>query len=136
MHILPNRSEIRHENISVMIFFCKLVYMTRNADFFGDDDWIAKLKFLPTHSGDLINSFRAHVEKDANGDVAKISFTFLYYGFYVDAGAGPGYRTPKRWFNKIYWREFQQLGRLMAAQYGQEWIEDVMKSIETINLRG
>lgn len=50
---------------------------------------IAKLKFLPTHTGDLINSFRAHVEKDANGDVAKISFTFLYYGYYVDSGSGP-----------------------------------------------
>ena len=97
---------------------------------------IAKLRFLPTHSGDLINSFRAHVEKDANGDVAKISFTFLYYGYYVDAGAGPGYRLPQRWFNKIYWREFNQLGRLMAAQYGQEWIDEVMKSIETINLHG
>lgn len=93
---------------------------------------IAKLKFLPTHTGALINSFRAHVEHDANGDVAKISFTFLYYGYYVDAGAGPGYRLPKKWFNKIYWREFNQLGRLMAAQYGQQWAEETVKAIETM----
>lgn len=97
---------------------------------------IAGLRFLPNHTGALINSFRAFVEQDANGDVAKISFTFLYYGYYVDAGAGPGFRRPKKWFNKIYWREFNQLGRLMAAQYGQQWIDDVMKSIETINYHG
>ena len=97
---------------------------------------IAKLKFLPTHTGDLINSFRAHVEKDANGDVAKISFTFLYYGYYVDAGAGPGFRKPKKWFNKIYWREFNQLSRLLAAQYGEEAVSDMVKSIETLNYHG
>ena len=97
---------------------------------------IARLKFLPTHSGDLINSFRAHVENDANGDTAKIAFTFLYYGYYVDAGAGPGDRIPKKWFNKIYWREFNQLGRLLAEQYGQQWVDDVMKSIENINYHG
>ncbi len=94
---------------------------------------IAKLRFLPTHTGDLMNSFRAHVENDAGGDVEKIAFTFLYYGYYVDAGAGPGFRKPKEWFNKIYWREFNQLGRLLAEQYGQEWVDDVMKSIETLN---
>lgn len=97
---------------------------------------VARLKFLPTHTSALVNSFRAHVEKDANGDVGKISFTFLFYGYYVDAGAGPGYRKPRPWYNKIFWREFNQLGRLMAAQYGQEWVDDVMKSIETINYHG
>ncbi len=94
---------------------------------------IAKLKFLPSHSGDLINSFRAHVMNDANGNPEKVAFTFLYYGYYVDAGAGPGQRMPKVWFNKIYWREFNQLGRMMAEQYGQQWVDDVVKSIETMN---
>lgn len=97
---------------------------------------IAKLRFLPDHSGDLINSFRAHVEKDANGDGGKIAFTFLFYGYYVDAGAGPGVRKPKPWFNKIYWREFNQLSRLLAAQYGEEAIEEFLKSIERINYHG
>jgi len=97
---------------------------------------VARLKFLPDHSGDLLNSFRAHVEKDANGDAAKISFTFLYYGFYVDAGAGPGQRKPKKWFNKVYWREFNQLARLLTEQYGEEAVNEMVKSIETLSYHG
>ncbi|MDO5341327.1 MAG: hypothetical protein Q4F69_02585 [Bacteroidia bacterium] len=97
---------------------------------------ISKLRFLPGHTSALINSFRAHVEKDAGGDNGKIAFTFLFYGYYVDAGAGPGSRAPKKWFNKIYWREFNQLSRLLAAQYGDEAVDGFMKSIERINYHG
>jgi len=42
----------------------------------------------------------------------------------------------QKWFNKIYWREFNQLGRLMAAQYGQEWADEAVKSIERLSFRG
>lgn len=88
----------------------------------------------------LLNSFRTHVEKDANGNHAKIVFTFHFYGYFWDAGVGRGSREGKRtkkrhaWYNKIYWREVQTLARLMAEQYGEE-SQYIIKSIETINFK-
>ena len=69
-----------------------------------------------------------------------MTFAFLFYGYYKDAGVGRGYtrgnlgdlksldpwnggeghRKKHRWFNEIYWREVNQLSRLMAEQYGEE----------------
>ncbi len=117
---------------------------------------IAQIGFGPTSTGAFINSFRNHVENDAGGDAEKISFTFLYYGYYWDQGVGKGYyrgnpgdlksldpwnggeghRKKHRWFNKIFWREFNQLGRLMAEQYGQQWVDEAMKAIQTLNFNG
>lgn len=108
-------------------------------------------------TGALIRSFRsfpAFLSKEAQGDKAKITFAFLFYGYYWDAGVGNGYyrgnggkldslsdwaekggaghRKKHRWFNKIYWREFQKLKSLLAEQYGQEYINEMVQSIEKI----
>lgn len=116
---------------------------------------IGKIGFGPQSTGALINSFRSFVENDANGNEEKVSFTFLFYGYYWDAGVGNGYyhgnggdlksldpwnggeghRKKHRWFNKIFWREFNQLARLKAEQFGQEWVDQAMKAIETINYK-
>lgn len=110
---------------------------------------IASYRFSKESTGDLLRSFRAHVENDANGDAAKVTFTFLYYGYYWDAGVGRGYtrgnsgdlknlsdwaqnngaghRKKHRWFNKIYWREFNNLARMMADRYGSEFVNDCVR---------
>lgn len=91
-------------------------------------------------SQSLLNSFRAHVEKDANGNQAKIVFAFHFYGYYWDAGVGRGSREGRRikkrhaWFNKIYWREVQTLAKLLAEQYGTE-SQTIIKSIEEIKFK-
>lgn len=118
---------------------------------------IGKIGFGPTSTGALIRSFNSlvsFIKNEANGDPQKVTFTFLFYGYYWDAGVGRGYdrgnkgdlkslsdwsmkggaghRKKHRWFNKVYWREFNNLARLLCEQYGQEAIE-IMKSIETHN---
>lgn len=111
--------------------------------------WILKMGNLGiSDTGTLINSFRSHVSHDANGDAAKIAMTFRMYGWYVDAGAGRGYkrgnggdlgftpkRRPRRWYNKIYWNEFRKLVHLLAEKYGHEGVM-ILKSIEETNYDG
>lgn len=110
---------------------------------------IGKIGFGPESTGALIRSFGSFanfIENEANGNPQKITFTFLFYGYYWDAGVGRGYtpgnsgnleslkggghRKKHRWFNKIYWREFNNLARLLCEQYGQDATE-ILKSIET-----
>lgn len=105
--------------------------------------WLIKMGRLRIKdTGALMRSFRQHVEKDANGDVAKIELTFLMYGWYVDAGVGNGYRRgnagdlgfapkrkPRHWYNKIYWNSFRRLEHLLAERYADEAVA-VLKSIE------
>lgn len=105
--------------------------------------WIIKMGQLRINdTGTLMNSFRHHVEHDANGDVAKIKVTFLMYGWYVDAGVGAGFKrgnggdlgfTPKRkprhWYNKIFWNSFRKLVHLLAEKYAKKSVY-ILKSIE------
>lgn len=114
---------------------------------------IASFKFSKESSGALLRSFQDHVEKDANGDAKKIAFTFLYYGYYWDAGVGRGYnkgnsgdlkslsgwgetngtghRKKHRWFNQIYWREFNNLARMAAEAYGSEFVNECVRQFQT-----
>ena len=120
--------------------------------------WImrmGKIGFGPESTGHLINSFESFAPfllNEANGDKAKVSFTFLYYGYYWDEGVGNGYkhgnggnleslsdwsetngeghRKKHRWFNKVYWHEVNQLARLLSQQYGEEAVKEKFTSIE------
>lgn len=111
--------------------------------------WIIKMGNLGiSDTGTLINSFRNHVSRDANGDAAKIAMTFRMYGWYVDAGVGRGYgrgnggdlgftpkRRPRRWYNRIYWNEFRKLVHLVTEKYGRESLI-ILKSVEETNYDG
>lgn len=118
---------------------------------------MGKIGFGPKSTGQLINSFHSlapFLMNEANGDTAKVTFTFLFYGYYWDAGVGNGYlrgnpgdlksldpwnkgeghRKKHRWFNKIYWHEVNQLARLMAAQYGEEAVKEMVQSFERMKI--
>lgn len=110
---------------------------------------MGKIGFGPTSTGALINSFDSLVpflNNEANGDTAKVTFAFLFYGYYWDEGVGRGYtrgnsgdldslageghRKKHRWFNKVFWHEVNQLARLMADQYGDEAAQQMVQSFE------
>ena len=91
-------------------------------------------------SGELRRSFVTHVQRDANGDLQLMAFTFHFYGWYVDAGVGKGRnslakegRNPKPWFNKVYWREFNKLAEMVAETMGVKALEEI-KQFELSNL--
>ena len=80
-------------------------------------------------TGELLKSFEAQVVMDSNGDPAKITFTFLYYGRFTDMGVGRGVtlsdvpdvtgnRRVKPWYSKTFLNEVIKLGRMMATKYG------------------
>lgn len=111
---------------------------------------IGKIGFGPKSTGAFIRSlsfFPKFVNREAQGDKAKITFAFLFYGYYWDEGVGRGYsrgnsgdigqtakRKKHRWFNKVYWREVETLKRLLAKEYGEEYINELVQSIESIKL--
>lgn len=114
---------------------------------------MGKIGFGPESTGRLINSFDSLVpflRMESGNDTAKVTFAFLFYGYYWDEGVGRGYkrgnvgdlpslagtghRKKHRWFNKIYWREVNQLSRLMAEQYGQEAVKEMVQSIERMRI--
>lgn len=96
-------------------------------------------------TGELRRSFVSHVRRDANGDVNLMAFAFHFYGWYVDAGVGRGYRhgnggdlpflkdwktsdkhrRPKPWFNKVYWNEFNKLVVMVAQTMGESAAEKI-----------
>jgi hypothetical protein len=80
--------------------------------------WQAKIKALDViDTGALLNSFKASVIADANGEPGKVTFAFLYYGRFADMGAG-GFRERKPWYSGVFLREVNRLGVLMATKYG------------------
>ena len=93
-------------------------------------------------TGDLLRSLQAQVETDANGDPKKIVFLYLYYGRFVDMGVGgnitlddvpdpSGHRIPKPWYSKVFIREVEKLGSMMAAKYGWDAAEAIQAFRET-----
>jgi len=96
------------------------------------DRWKKRMAALGVGStGELLKSFTAHVTSDAQGDPAKITFAFLYYGRFPDMGVGRGVKladTPDRtgrrrikpWYSETFRIEVAKLGRMMAARYGIE----------------
>lgn len=114
---------------------------------------MGKIGFGPESTGRLINSFDSLVpflRMESGNDTVKVTFAFLFYGYYWDEGVGRGYkrgnagdlpslagsghRKKHRWFNKIYWHEVNQLSRLMAEQYGQEAVKEMVQSIERMRI--
>lgn len=92
------------------------------------DRWKARMAALNIgDTGQLLKSFEAQVVADSNGDPAKITFAFLYYGRFPDMGVGRGvtladvpdqHRKVKPWYSQTFMTEVLKLGRMMATKYG------------------
>ncbi len=102
---------------------------------------IAKYKIGST--GALVRSFTSAVEADAKGDVQKITFTYLYYGMFVDMGVGRGTKysqrgTTKRqikpWYSSIVRREIYKLGELMIEKHGVKVLDSMRLMEKTLIL--
>lgn len=97
---------------------------------------ISRLKINDTRA--LSRSFQVMVEKDANGDPEKITFTFLYYGKFVDMGVGKDTnlsqrgqtnRKAKPWYTTGFRKEISKLAGIMAEKYGGE-VVSMIKMLE------
>ena len=91
-------------------------------------------------AGGLFKSFTQNVQLEANGDVAKITHTFLMYGRMIDMGVGsgttkaeadtPGHRRSRKWYNKSYYISVKRLDETRLQMYGEEFqtiIQDTLK---------
>lgn len=92
-------------------------------------EWIARMAELDINkSGDLRESLKYFVHKNAGGDSTRVSFFFEYYGLFVDMGVGNGIaygehynsnRAPKQWVNEVYRRNVERLKYLMLEKYAK-----------------
>lgn len=93
--------------------------------------WIRKIQSLNIGStGELLKSLQAQVQVDANGNPAKITFLYLYYGIFTDMGVGRrvklgqaglgNNRQKKPWYSSVFLKEVNTLGRVMAERYGYD----------------
>ena len=109
--------------------------------------WIRKIQALNIGStGELLRSLQAHVAVDAQGNPAKITFLYLYYGIFTDMGvgrsvklgqAGPGNkRERKPWYSSVFLKEVNTLGRLMANRYGYDAATLPLRAFESISKMG
>lgn len=104
--------------------------------------WIRKIQALNIGStGELLKSLQAHVSVDANGNPAKITFLYLYYGIFTDMGVGRGVklgnkdskRQKKPWYSSVFLKEVNTLGRVMAERYGYDAATIPIKAFEGIS---
>lgn len=104
--------------------------------------WIRNINAMGIgSSGELLKSLQAHVTNDAEGNPAKITFAFLYYGVFVDMGVGRGVKfgqesgngKRKPWYSNVFMKEVSTLGRLMADRYGYDAATLPVKAFEGIS---
>ncbi|GHU79683.1 hypothetical protein FACS1894145_4360 [Bacteroidia bacterium] len=107
---------------------------------------------LRTSSGELYNSLRTEVIRQAGGDTAKINHFFLYYGYYVAAGIGPKFgasgklgktrnslgqfsenpeRKPKPWLSGKYWYSKNKLLAKMIETTGKHYLVSISEILTT-----
>ena len=104
--------------------------------------WIRKIQQLGIGStGELLKSLEAHVALDAQGNPAKITFLYLYYGIFTDMGVGRGVRLGDRsatrnrkpWYSSVFMKEVAILGRKMADRYGYDAATLPLRAFENIS---
>ena len=90
--------------------------------------WEEKVMMLNIRdTGELLKSFQYNLIASAGGDIAKVVFTYQYYGRMVDMGVRRGIKQGepgakrKPWYNKSFYSYFQVLSEKMAALYGEEF---------------
>lgn len=101
------------------------------------DRWKARMAaYNVGQTGELLKSLQAQVMMDSNGDPAKVTFLYLYYGRFPDMGVGgnitlsdvpdpSGHRQVKPWYSKVFMREVEKIGVMMAAKYGWDAAEAI-----------
>lgn len=108
--------------------------------------WIRKIQALNIGStGELLKSLQSHVTLDAQGNPAKITFTYLYYGIFTDMGVGKNVkigeagkgnnRKKKPWYSSVFQNEVATLGRLMAERYGYDAATLPLRAFHTMSER-
>lgn len=106
--------------------------------------WIRKIQSLNIGStGELLKSLQAHVAVDSNGNPAKITFLYLYYGIFTDMGVGRSVklgqsgkgnnRQKKPWYSSTFLKEVNTLGRVMAERYGYDAASIPLRAFEGIS---
>ena len=106
--------------------------------------WVKRISRLGIgRTGDLVRSFTSAVQADSRGDVQKITFTYLYYGMFVDMGVGRGTtyaqrgnsaRVAKPWYSSVVRREVYKLGELMIERHGVSVLKSLRMVEQTINM--
>lgn len=90
--------------------------------------WLDKIATLNIYdTGELFKSFATEIAMQANGDVDKIAFSYLYYGRMVDMGVRRGIKMEdagkkgKPWYNKSWYHSIKLLTEKRAELYGEEF---------------
>lgn len=95
--------------------------------------------------GQLLKSFTNTVYTQSGGNVEKIIFAFEYYGKFSDMGVGRGVkvadvpnsrRTPKPWYNKVFFSQVKRLAEILIEQYQQEAILTIVSNLESYDNQG
>ena len=120
------------------------------------EKWQTKIVTLGiTDTRTLLNSFKADVFRDSNGNPEKIKFTFEYYGRFLDMGAFgkvksfdwiwlkhakklakanletvKGSRKKYPWYSSVFARQVRQLADLMAKQYGYQSVTSIAEGVK------
>jgi len=107
--------------------------------------WQERILMLigPGNSGALYHSLLPDLVKQSNGDIAKISHFFNYYGVYVADGVGVGFfhgnkgdigkqttRKQKDWLFKKYAGSIHKLCEKMADLEGEEFAYIISKVLK------
>ena len=109
--------------------------------------WIRKIQALNIGStGELLKSLQSEVTLSAQGNPAKITFTYLYYGIFTDMGVGRNVkigeagkgngRQKKPWYSSVFQNQVSVLGRLMAERYGYDAATLPLRAFESISKMG
>lgn len=109
--------------------------------------WIRKIQALNIGStGELLKSLQSEVTLSAQGNPAKITFTYLYYGIFTDMGVGRNVklgaagkgnnRQKKPWYSSVFQNQVAVLGRLMAERYGYDAATLPLRAFEGMGKMG
>jgi hypothetical protein len=111
------------------------------------------IKVGAVRTNHLWQSFVENVIQQANGDVAKVEFGFLFYGKFVDMGVGRGTkiggvrenaanrrlvgkmlgdrRKPKKWYSKALASETMRLSEILGKTYAEGTAAIIKEDFET-----
>jgi hypothetical protein len=106
--------------------------------------WEQKIERLKIGStGQLVRSFHQHVQTHSNGAPELITFTFEYYGKFVDMGVGRGVsveqvefsgRRAKQWYSKVFFSQLEKLKDILAEKYARKAQFSIITGIDRKNI--
>lgn len=95
--------------------------------------WQERMQLLgAVRTGRLRDSIAGRISQTASG-TRTLQHTFLKYGIYLAAGAGPkGKRKPKEWFFRAYEQSIRKLNEVEAEAIGEEYLGLTFDTLRTI----